>query len=90
MMEFSHACQIFKRSEIIRKHFCAPKLFFPTVVDGLMGFSHACHKFLWSQKIRKIPKKIAKIIQKFPHLLERAENAENAWEIPENRGKNPE
>jgi len=52
--------------------------------------SHGCQIFptlvtniLWSQKIRKIPK----IIQKFPRLLERAENAKKAWEIPENRGK---
>jgi hypothetical protein len=39
---------------------------------------------------QKNSEKILKIIQKFPHLLERAENAENAWEIPENRGKNLE
>ena len=39
--------------------------------------SHGCQKGKGSQKIRKIPK----IIKKFPHSLERAENAENAWEI---------
>jgi hypothetical protein len=39
---------------------------------------------------QKNSEKILKIIQKFPHLLERAENAENAWEIPENCGKNLE
>jgi len=51
--EISHGCQIFKRSEIIRKHFCAPKLFFPTVVDGLMGFSHTCQIVKNSEITRK-------------------------------------
>jgi len=36
---------------------------------------------------QKNSKKILKIIQKFPRLLERAENAKNGWKIPENRGK---
>jgi len=39
---------------------------------------------------QKNSEKILKIIQKFPHLLERVENAKNVWKIPENRGKNLE
>ena len=76
MMEFSHACQIVKNSEITRKHFCDQKYKFPR----LSQIFHGPRK---SEKFQKI----LKIIQKFPRLLERAENAKNVWENLENRGK---
>jgi hypothetical protein len=49
--------------------------------------SHGCQKLKRVPENQKNSKKILKIIKKFPHLLERAENAENVWEILENRGK---
>jgi len=67
-------------SKIIFSHGCR-------WIDGI--FPRLSQIFMVPEN-QKNSEKILKIIQKFPHLLERAENAENAWEIPENRGKNLE
>ena len=99
----SHGCQNLKTPKFSGSNFENFLLWnFPTVVNFLktpifsrsnfekfpfLENSHGCQKSKRVPKNQKKSKRILKIIKKFPRSLERAENAKNAWEILENRGK---